>query len=191
MSSSSSIPMPPTPPKVGITGPELLASGVGERVELIRGEIRTMSPTSYEHGRTEMNVGSQLRAYVREKKLGEVMGGEVGIYTGRNPDTVRAADVLFISAERMAEVNSPGYLDAAPELIVEILSPGDRWVDIHDKLEEYFRIGVVRVWLVDTRRRRVFVYRSPTDVRCISGEETISGEDALPGFEMPVAGFFE
>jgi len=150
-----------------------------------------MSPTSYEHGRTEMNVGSQLRAYVREKKLGEVMGGDVGIYTGRNPDTVRAADVLFISAERMAKVTSPGYLDAAPELIVEILSPGDRWVDIHDKLEEYFGIGVVRVWLVDTRRRRVFVYRSPTDVRCISGEETISGEDALPGFEMPVPGFFE
>jgi Uma2 family endonuclease len=56
---------------------------------------------------------------------------------------------------------------------------------------EYFGIGVVRVWLVDPRRRRVFVYRSPTDVRCISGEETISGEDALPGFEMPVAGFFE
>lgn len=174
-----------------MTGPELLASGGGKRVELVRGEIRTMSPTSYEHGRTEINVGSLLRAYVRERNLGEVMGGEVGIYTGRNPDTVRAADVLFISAGRMAKVTSPGYLDAAPELIVEILSPGDRWIDIHDKLEEYFEIGVLRVWLVDPRRRRVFVYRSPTDVRCVSGEETISGEEALPGFEISVAAFFE
>jgi Uma2 family endonuclease len=174
-----------------MTGSELLASGRSDGVELIRGKLHSLAPLGWEQGRLACNVGSLLRAYVREKNLGEVMVGEVGIYTGRNPDTVRAADVLFISTERMATVTSPGYLDAAPELIVEILSPGDRWVDIHDKLEEYFGIGVVRVWLVDSRRRRVFVYRSPTDVRCISGEETISGEDALPGFEMPVTGFFE
>jgi Uma2 family endonuclease len=182
----------PTPHESApMTGEELFASGIDECAELVRGEIRILSPTGYAHGQAESNVGAILREYVRKENLGSVLVGEVGIYTHRDPDTVRAADVLFISRERMARVKSPAFLDVAPELVVEILSPRDLWSDITEKLEEYFAVGVLRVWLVDPRRKRVFAYRSPTDVRCFSEADAISGENALPGFEIRASAFFE
>lgn len=70
--------------------------------------------------------------------MGDI-GPEVGIYTRRNPDTVRAADGAFISDERYAQPKQThGFLDVAPDLIVEILSPDDRWSEIKQKLREYF-----------------------------------------------------
>ena len=65
---------------------------------------------------------------------GEDLCCEIGIYTHRSPDTVRAADVLFISNERFAQQKSAGYLEIAPELIVEILSPSDRWTEVTNKI---------------------------------------------------------
>ncbi|MGB2771016.1 MAG: Uma2 family endonuclease, partial [Anaerolineae bacterium] len=79
-----------------ITGEELLALGDIGPSELIDGRIVTMTPTGDEHGTIEFNLGSELRAFVRRQRLGRVTGGEVGIYTRRNPDRVRAADIAFI-----------------------------------------------------------------------------------------------
>ncbi len=174
-----------------LTGEELFASGDGDRLELVKGKPSPMTPTGYLHGLTESTLGSKLKMFVDQNGSGKVMVGEVGIYTGRNPDTVRAADILFISNRRMSRVKSTGYLDVAPELVVEIISPGDRWCDIVDKLDEYFSIGVQNVWLVDPRHKQVFVYTSPTEATRFSGEQTITGGDVLPGFETRVLELFE
>jgi Uma2 family endonuclease len=82
-------------------------------------------------------------------------------------------------------------LQAAPELVVEILSPDDRWRDVQDKLREYFAVGVERVWLVDPERRKVEVYRSFTEMRQLGEADTLMGEGALDGFALPVASLFE
>lgn len=111
-----------------ITGDEMFQMKDIDQAELIRGEVVRISPTSYKHGRIEIRIGASLDTFVRKNKLGVVFVGEVGIYTERNPDTVRGADAVFVSHQRLAQVQSESYLDVAPELIVEIISPGEAGV---------------------------------------------------------------
>ena len=172
-----------------MTGEELLALGDIGPSELIDGRIVAMTPTGDEHGTIEFNLGSELRVFVRRQRLGRVTGGEVGIYTRRNPDRVRAVDIAFISTSRLAEPVK-GYLTVAPDLVVEIMSPDDRWQDVREKLTEYFTIGVTWVWVVEPSNRKVLVFRSSTMVEECGEDETLAGEGVLAGFAVKVADLF-
>lgn len=119
------------------------------------------------------------------------MGGETGLYTHRDPDTVRGADVLFVSHDRLAEASPNSYLDVAPELIVEVLSPSNRWIKIREKIDEYFAIGVERVWIIEPERRSAQIYRSPDASRTVRENEALEGEGALEGFALPLVTLFE
>ena len=149
-----------------------------------------MSPTGGTHGSLEAALTAGLLNFVAEAKLGRVMVGEVGVYIRRDPDTVRAADVLFISNQRLGGKLPSGYLAVAPELVVEILSPDDRWSEVTQKLGEYFSIGVQRVWVVDPRLRKVFAYRSPTQMQALGPAEVLQDEEILPGFSLRLAELF-
>ena len=175
-----------------ITGEELARMGDTGRCELVDGRIVHMNPTDPWHGQIEARIAAALEAFVRPRKLGRVLGGEVGLYTRRQPDRVRGADVLFITNETFQRRSeSLAFLDVAPELVVEVLSPEDRVVELNQKLREYFELGVRLVWVADPTARAVHVYRSPTEVREVGGTAQLTGEDVLPGFEMPVASLFE
>ncbi|MCS7289363.1 MAG: Uma2 family endonuclease [Roseiflexus sp.] len=176
-----------------ITGSELAAMGNIGRCELVEGRIIPMSPTGSEgmHGFVEAALGAALLDYVRRCKIGRVGVGEVGVYTRRNPDTVRGMDVFFISNERYAQRTSRSFLDVAPELIAEVLSPEDSWSGVMQKIREYFEIGARLVWIVDPQARRVYAYRSMTDVREFTDVDELPGDDVLPGFSVPVAALFE
>src|SRR5712692_3454946 len=171
-----------------VSGEELYHTPNSELSELIDGRIVPLEPTGSEHGDIEASLAETMSGYVRPRKLGRVQVGEVGIYIRRNPDRVRAADVLFISLERYAQrQNKRGYLDVAPELVVEILSPDDSVMEMTQKLRDYFSIGVNLVWVVDPEARSVFAYRSLTDVREFTATDTLTGDEVLPGFAVPVA----
>lgn len=172
-----------------ITGEDLLALGDIGPSELIDGRIVTMTPTGSEHGLIESNLTTELRFFLRQRRLGWVAGGEVGIYTRRNPDRVRAADIAFISTSRLAQPVK-GYLTVAPDLVVEIMSPDDRWQDLREKLAEYFAIGVTWVWVVEPSARKVLVFRSPTTVEEFGEDDTLTGEGVLAGFAVKVADLF-
>ncbi|MFQ5859132.1 MAG: Uma2 family endonuclease [Anaerolineae bacterium] len=172
-----------------ITGEELLAMGDIGPCELIDGRIVHMTPAGGEHGVVEFDLGRHLGNFVADRRLGWVMGGEVGIYTRRNPDRVRGADVVFISRDRLPEPPK-GYLEVAPELVVEVMSPNDRWQSVQDKMEEYFAIGVQWVWIVQPANRTVLVYRSITELQKFGEEDTLNGEGVLEGFALPVASLF-
>ncbi len=172
-----------------ITGEELFAMGDIGPSELIDGRIVPMAPTGGEHGVIESNLVTELKIFVRKQQLGWVMSGEVGIYTRHNPDRVRGADVVFISKKRLAE-RPQKFLEIAPELVVEVISPTDRWQDMHEKLEEYFAIGVQWVWIVEPPTRTVRVYHSAMEMRKLTESDTLTGEGALAGFTLPVAEIF-
>lgn len=174
-----------------ITGEKLLAMGDIGPCELIDGRIVPMVPTGNEHGVVEFNLGRHIGNFVAAHKLGWVTGGEVGIYTRRNPDRVRSADIAFVSRERSSGRPSKGFLTVAPDLVVEIVSPDDRWQDVRQKLEEYFGIGVDRVWIVEPDNRAVLVYRSITEMSRLGAGDTLLGEGVLEGFSVPVAELFE
>jgi Uma2 family endonuclease len=178
----------PTETKL-ITGEELFAMGDIGPCELIDGRIVPMAPTGGEHGLAEFNLGGELRNFVRQRQRGWVMGGEVGIYTRHNPDRVRGADVVFISRERMPD-RPKGFLEIAPDLVVEVMLPNDRWQEVHEKIEEYFAIGVQGVWVIEPENRAVRVYRSITEIQKLAEGDTLTGEGVLTGFALPVAEIF-
>jgi Uma2 family endonuclease len=81
-------------------------------------------------------------------------------------------------------------LEVAPDLVVEVMSPSDRWQDMRQKLAEYFAIGVHRVWVVEPENRTVLVFRSTTDLQQFGTEDTLRGEGVLEGFTIAVAELF-
>ena len=69
----------------------------GMQYELVRGELRTMAPPFYEHGRSADKIGRSLENHVEAEQLGEVRRAEIGFLLTTSPDTVRAPDVAFVS----------------------------------------------------------------------------------------------
>ena len=89
--------------------------------------------------------------YVRARELGVVYAAETGFTLARHPDTVRAPDVAFIRRERLPTPEPAGYPDLAPDLVVEVLSPGNRPGELLAKIADWFSAGT-RVALPDGRR---------------------------------------
>jgi Uma2 family endonuclease len=179
-----------TPIETPITAEQLLAMGDIGPCELVRGQIVKHMPTGYPHGFIEFTIAGLLFVYLRKHPIGQAMTGEVGIITARRPDTVRGADVAFISNERLNQARPYGYLDVAPELVVEVLSPDDKWSEVNEKLAEYFAIGVLTVWVVDPRLEQIHVYRSLDVVLRLTRADELTAEDILPGFLVPISEIF-
>jgi Uma2 family endonuclease len=165
-----------------ITGDELARMPDHDLCELVDGRIVPMSPTNPEHGRIESNIVAALHHAARTQNLGIVMTGEVGIFTRWNPDRVRGADVIFIShAQYERRTKTRGFLDVAPELVVEILSPENRHVDIRDKVREYLAIGVRLVLVVDPDSRAIAAHRPDGAVLHVREGAEVPCDDVLPG----------
>ena len=174
-----------------ITGERLLAMGDIGPCELIDGRVVRMNPIGRSHAYVAANLSMTLNQFVRQHKLGEVLVGEIGIFIQRGPDRIRAADIAFVSTERLARTTASGYLKTAPDLVIEIISPTDRWQTVRDKLEDYFTIGVHRVWIVEPETRAVLVYRSVTEMNRLGEGDVINGEGVLEGFSLLVSELFE
>ena len=175
-----------------ITGDELARMSDHDLCELIDGRIVPMSPTNPDHGRIEVNIAAALRGVAGVQNLGIVMTGEVGIFTRWNPDRVRGADVVFIThAQYERRTKTRGFLDVAPELVVEILSPENRHVDMRQKVQEYLAIGVRLVLVVDPDDRAITAHGPDgTAARYVAGE-VVPCDDVLPGFSLAVAAVLE
>jgi Uma2 family endonuclease len=84
-----------------------------------------------------------------------------------------------LSSGRWPEAPPDGFIEVAPELVVEIMSPTDRWQDVRQKLVEYFAIGVRWVWIVEPANRTVLVFRSTTDMQQYGMDDMLAGEGIL------------
>lgn len=164
----------------------------GRRYELIAGELIVMPPTGDEHGAIIIAIASSLNPYVREHRLGIVRASETGFLLTTNPDTVRAADIAFVARERVErEGRLRGYRRGAPDLVVEVISPSDRYTDVEDKVAVWFEGGARMVVVVNPRRQTGTVYRSPTQVRILTDADLLDGDDVVPGWQLPVTAIFE
>jgi len=163
----------------------------GFRYELVKGELRKMSPAGSEHGVIIMNLGAPLTLHVKAKQLGVVFGAETGFKIATNPDTVRAPDIAFVRRERIPESGIPKkFWPGAPDLAVEVVSPGDTFDEVGEKVEEWLKAGVSAVWVVNPKLRNVTVYRSLTEVVTLSEKDEIEGQEVVPGFRCMVSEIF-
>ena len=163
----------------------------GMRHELIRGELRTMPPGGWGHGKQSSRVDWSLGPYVAAHGLGEVATNETGFLLATNPDTVRAPDVAFVRMERLLEADPErGYYPGAPDLAVEVISPNDLYTEVDEKITEWLTHGTRMVLVVDPRRRTVAVHRPGQAVRIFGVDDTVDGEDVVPGWTLPVRNLF-
>lgn len=160
-------------------------------LELFRGEVRRMSPSGITHGFFCSDLAIEIGGFVRANDLGRVCGAETGFIVERDPDSVLGADVAFISHERLAKIDNPDKFGPfAPDLAVEVLSPGNRPGEIAEKVALYFAAGSRAVWVFDPKKRTAAVYTSPSDVRVFNEHEEFDGGEVLPGFTLDLAKLF-
>ena len=163
----------------------------GFRYELVRGELRQMAPAGNVHGRIAMNFGTSLNNHIRAHDLGVVYAAETGFRLAEDPDTVRAPDVAFVSRERFEEIGEvEGYWPGAPDLAVEVISPGDSYVEVEDKVFDWLEAGTRMVLTINPRKRSITVYRSLADITVLTGKDVLDGGEIVPGFRLAVRDIF-
>ena len=174
---------PMTSPPGLVTADELLQLHISDkRVELVRGVLVVREPAGGRHGRIALNLALQLGNDVNAHRLGAVYAAETGFTLTRAPDTVRAPDVAFVRRERVPTPEPTGFPDLAPDLVIEVLSPGDRPGEILAKVADWLSAGTRLVWVVDSDRRAARVYRQDGTEAIVAGDQVLDGEDVVPGF---------
>ena len=175
-----------------VTAEELLHQpSDGYRYELVKGELKKIAPAGNEHGNLAMDFGTFLNVYVKANKLGKVYAAETGFKLSTDPDTVRAPDVAFISQKRLDEVGPVrGYWPGAPDLAVEVVSPGDLYTEVSEKVAEWLGAGSLMVVVVNPRNKQVLVHSSPTDVKVLGLGDTLEGGKVVPGWRLSVEELF-
>ena len=163
-----------------------------KRLELSDGELIIMAPASMKHGVIASKLDRLIGAFVEERGLGVTTAAETGYILHKNPngrDTVRAPDVGFVAAERLAEGLPDGYVPFAPDLAVEVMSPHDSADEIQKKVLEYLRYGTRLIWVVYPETRTVTIYTA-NGARIVDDKGTLDGGDVLLGFTLPVSRVF-
>jgi Uma2 family endonuclease len=152
----------------------------GQKYELVDGEIR-VSPAGVRHSVVAVNLVAVLGAFVKQHRLGHVLGADAGF---RMPSkNVRSPDASFVASGRFPNDTPPDdWASLAPDLAVEVLSPRDRPRYVLDKVGEYLEAGVRLVWVIDPRKERAVVYRSLSDVRELGPDESLDGGEVVPAF---------
>jgi Uma2 family endonuclease len=156
----------------------------GHRYQLLEGElVMTPSPDRW-HQKVLRDLALALQAYVEEHVLGEIYFAPLDVtLDDRN---VVQPDILFVSNERSGILQGDRVI-GAPDLCVEILSPGTERIDRVRKLELYARFGVTHYWIVDLQARSIEEYVLARDVYrvgSITGYDEPFRPGALPGFEF-------
>jgi Uma2 family endonuclease len=163
----------------------------GFRYELVRGELRRMTPAGNVHGRIAMNVAAPLFQHVRAHNLGSVYAAETGFRLTSDPDTVRAPDVAFVRRARVEAVGEvEGYWPGAPDLAVEVVSPGDSYAEVEEKVFDWLEAGTKMVLTVNPRKRSVTVYQSLVDITVLIKTDVLNGGEVVPGFRLAVRDVF-
>lgn len=168
-----------------MTADELLRASLSDRrAELIRGVLVVREPAGARHGRVAAELARLIGTHVHDHALGVVYGAETGFTLTREPDTVRAPDVAFVQLERVPPADPVGFLQLAPDLVVEVLSPGDRPGETLAKVGDWLEAGTRLIWVVDPDRRRARVYRADGTESMLGDRDELSGEGVLPGFAL-------
>src|SRR3989442_10324738 len=144
-----------------MTADELLHVRIPDkRVELVRGTLVVREPPGYTHGRLTVNLAVRLAAHLEASGGLQVLVAETGFTLGKNPDTVRGPDLAVLRRDQVPVPEPRGFLELGPDLVVEVLSPGDRPGEGLAKVADWLSAGTKRVWVIDPDRRLTRGYRA-------------------------------
>lgn len=161
------------------------------QVELSGGEVTIMAPPGFTHQRVLDNLYSRLKEFVRENELGVTAFAPLAVRLW--PGKIREPDIVYYAAGHLDRIGE--QVSGPPDLAVEVVSPGTRRTDRHDKFSEYAQAGINEYWIVEPGSETVEVYVLDEGVYSLFVK---AGPDAasralsrlLPGFEVAVAVIF-
>lgn len=161
-------------------------------IELVKGNLVEMNPPMPRHGEICSNIDFLLRLYLKDHSEGRVVTNDSNVLIERDPDTVRGADVAYYSYQRVPKGPlPPGFLPVAPELVFEVLSPNDRWSEMHSKIADYLTAGVQAVCVLDDSTRTLQAFYSDRPLQVYSAQEEFTLPEILSEFRVRVEKFFE
>ena len=161
------------------------------RWEIIEGELIEVPPAGGRHGRIGSSVHGILWQYNRREKAGIVYGPDTGFILRTEPLLLRVPDVAFVSSERLpADFDAGGYLQVAPDLVAEVVSPSDRSLDVLAKVVMWLEHGTRLVWVIDPAQATVAVYPAAAAPTILTSADTLTGGDVLPDLDFAVAEIF-
>jgi Uma2 family endonuclease len=160
------------------------------RCELLRGELIEMTPAGNAHGIIALRIGRRIGAYVDEHRLGVAYAAETGFVLERNPDTVRAPDVAFLSNSRGVDASADGFVEGAPDFAVEVVSPSDTASYVAAKVEAWLHHGTQLVWVADPHTQTITAYTPDHHATIYHVGDTLPGDPVLPGLALPLSEIF-
>lgn len=174
-----------------MTADEFTARYANIHAELVKGIVKESPMPGIKHGMICLTIGRLIGNHVEAHDLGRVMSNDTWVRTGSNPDTVRGADICFFSYARLPKGDVPdGIHPIAPDLVVEVRSPSDRWNDLFAKVAEYLKTGVRVVVVLDPSSTTASVYRDDELQQIFHNSDPLTLPDVLPGFSIPVDRLF-
>ncbi len=167
----------------------------GTRRELIEGKLIEMLPGAKpRHSLIATLIAAFLTTYAFQKKSGLVMT-ELGCMLTRDPDTLLFPDVGYISFTRLGSQNLDEYLSVAPDIAVEVVSPGNISEEIDTKIALYFQYGAQLVWIIHPTPQTARVYhasdKSEGTYQIIVSQGTLDGGNVLPDFSLKLSDLFQ
>jgi Uma2 family endonuclease len=179
-----------TPASLRFTYEDYLLLPEDRRYEIIDGDLfRTPAPGT-PHQRIVGNLYLRLREHVDDRRLGEVLISPCDVML--SPTDVVQPDVLFVAADRAAIIGEK-FISAAPDLVVEVLSPSTEDRDRTLKMKLYARSGVRELWIADTKEKKIEVFTNSGDgfrEEAVFGSGTVLRSTLLSGLEIPIAEVF-
>ncbi len=158
------------------------------RIELTaEGELIVMPPTGMKTGWRNARIIYCLIQWAEEDGTGLCFDSST-LFTLPN-GAKRSPDASWIKRVRLAtltEKEQEGFAPICPDFVIELRSPTDSLSALKEKMREYLDNGASLGWLIDPRRKRVYIYRAQPPVESLDDPETISGDPVLPGFVFRV-----
>ena len=127
------------------------------RYELINGELYMAPAPSWEHQKSTIKLSTLLDNFVSDAGLGEVVASPIDVYL--SDGDVFQPDIVFISNERLGIIHSDG-IHGAPDLVIEVLSPGTERIDRTLKSERYEMFDVSEYWQANPIAKTILVLRA-------------------------------
>jgi Uma2 family endonuclease len=177
--------------QIQYTPEDLLAMPDGKSYELVGGELverKTGVESSWVAGR----LHSRLDHYCEDRGMGWALLPDTGYQCfPHEPGLVRKPDVSFVRFGRFpGGVLPKGWAKIPPDLVVEVVSPNETVYELDDKREDFERVGVPLIWVINPKSRTAMIYRSDGTSSHLHEEEDLLGEDVIPGFRCPLREIF-
>lgn len=178
-----------------LTVDDLLRLGSDARVEVVGGEVVTMTPVGGLHNWIAKRIAWALDAYMAEHKSGLVFTDSLLYVLSEKDDSVRIARVPDASYIRTADIPADWDFErpypGAPTLAVEVISPDDQFEDVVQKVGDYFAAGTAEVWVALPRQKALYRYRQGQSVvETYRAGESMDASDLFPGLALALAEVF-